>query len=145
MKLNKVMLIAALALGSLLTIGTNANAQAATNAPAAAPAAPAARPARGGRQFTIEQLTTALTLTDAEKPKVQALLDDMTKKLTDLRADTTVAQADRAAKMTAIRKDFSDKMKEILTADQFTKFQALPQPGARRGAPPAAAPAPAGN
>ena len=61
MKLKQMTLIAALALGSLLTIGTTVNAQDTTmTAPAATPPA---RPARGGRQLTIEQLTTALTLT----------------------------------------------------------------------------------
>jgi hypothetical protein len=47
MKLNKMTVIAALALGSLLTCGTVTNAQDANNTPAATPpaAAPAATPA----------------------------------------------------------------------------------------------------
>jgi Spy/CpxP family protein refolding chaperone len=141
MKLKQMTLIAALALGSLLTIGTTVNAQDTTmTAPAATPPA---RPARGGRQLTIEQLTTALTLTDDQKPKVQALLDDQTKQITDLRADTSVAAADRRTKMQAIRADFTTKLNAILTPDQQAKFKML-QP-ARRQAPAAPAPAPAGN
>jgi Spy/CpxP family protein refolding chaperone len=141
MKLNKTTLIAALALGGLLTMGTALNAQVpTTNTPAATPPAGGPPARRGGAQLTIEQLTKALTLTDDQKPKVQAALDDQRKKMSELRQDASLSTEDRRTKMTAIRTDFTAKMKEILTADQFAQFQKMPQPG-RRNAPPVAAPA----
>ena len=147
MKLNKTTLIAALALGGLLTMGTALNAQTTTtNAPAAA-TIPAAR--RSGL-FGIDQLTKQLALTDDQKPKVQAVLDDQRKKMSELRQDTTLSTEDKRAKSKTIRDEATAKLKEILTADQFAKYQKMPQPG-RRPAPvapagaPAATPAPAAN
>lgn len=94
---------------------------------------------RGGRGGGMAGLTnaatrlaaidTAVTLTADEKPKVQAALDTEIKALIDLRADTTVQPADMRTKQTTITDAFSAKMKEILTADQYTKFQAMPAPG----------------
>jgi hypothetical protein len=45
----------------------------------------------------------------------------------------TADQDERASKRTAAREDFSKKMKDILTPDQYTKFQAMPRPGRRGG------------
>lgn len=98
--------------------------------------------------LTIEQLTTNLTLTADEIPKVTAVLADQKQKMADLRADTTLSQQDRRTKMMGIRTDVAAQMKDILTPDQFTKYQTLTQRGRRGGAgggngggtPPAAAP-----
>jgi len=137
MKSNK--LIAMLAVGGLLALSPALFA-ADTNTPPATP--PAAPPAGGppgggmrGRMMgpTIEQLTTNLDLTADEVPKVTAVLDDQKKQMADLRADTTMSQDDRRTKMTAIRTDVMAKMKDILTPDQFTKYQKMTQRGGRRG------------
>jgi Spy/CpxP family protein refolding chaperone len=150
MKLNNTTLIAALALGSLLTLGTAVNAQTTTNAPAATPPAgapPANRPPRGG--MTLQRLTQQLALTDDQKPKVQAVLDDQNKQMMELRQDTALSPEDRRTKMAAIRTGVTAKFKEILTPEQFDKYQKMPQPGVRPTRPPgapaagAAAPAPA--
>ena len=50
--------------------------------------------------------------------------------------------------MKTIREDMTAKMKEILTADQFAKWQKMMpgrRPGGGAGAPPAATPPPTGN
>ena len=135
MKLNKMTLIAALALGSLLTLSTGVNAQdATTNAPAAA------TPPRRPGPMTIETLTTQLALSDEQKTNVQVILTDMRKKTSEMRQDTSLSTEDKRAKRKEINDAFVAKMKEILTPDQFTKFQKM-VPGRRPAAtpPPAAA------
>jgi len=137
MKSTKTMLIAALAAGALLACSSVLPAQDTPNTP----------PAGGmkGRMMgpTIEQLTTNLSLTAEEIPKVKAVLDEQKKKMADLRADQSVQGQDRRTKMQEIRADVTAKMKEILTPDQFTKYQTMTQRNRRpagSGTPPAAPP-----
>lgn len=125
MKINKISM-ALMAAASLLAVSPAVYAQTTdTNKPAGE--APALRP-RGGRGPTLESIDKAVTLTDAQKPKVQSALDDLTAAMKDARA---ADQADRRTKTTAARDDFSKKMKDTLTPEQYTKFQAMPQPGRR--------------
>jgi Spy/CpxP family protein refolding chaperone len=138
MKPTKIMLIAALAAGALFACSSPVRAQDATNTP----------PAGGmrGRMMgpTIEQLTTNLSLTADQIPKVKAVLDDQKKKMADLRADQSIQGQDRRTKMTEIRNEMTAKMKEILTDDQFAKYQKLTQrnrrPAGGGGVQPAPAP-----
>ena len=147
MKSTRTMLIAALAAGALLAGSSALLAQdTTTNATATTRPAGGMR-GRGGP--TLEQLTTALNLTDDQKPKVQAVLDDQKKQMTDLRNDpdfASMSPADKRAKVQAIRTDITAKMKAILTDDQFAKYQKMLPAGRNRGGagggnpPPAAAP-----
>jgi periplasmic protein CpxP/Spy len=104
--MKKLSLIAALALGGLIACSTLVNAQDA--------------PKKGGKRGpSIEQLTTQLSLTDEQKPKVQAVLDETAKKMKDL------APEDRQTKGKEIRDEQNKKMKAILTPEQYTKFQEM--------------------
>jgi Spy/CpxP family protein refolding chaperone len=131
MKISKISM-AILAATAVMAISPAAvRAQADTNAPAGQP------PRGGGRgqMITIEQIDKAVTLTDAEKPKVKVELEAYTKAMTEARA---ADQSERRTKTTAAREAFSKKMKEILTADQYKKFEAMPAmqprgPGGRGG------------
>jgi Spy/CpxP family protein refolding chaperone len=130
MKLNKALLIAALAAGSLFASGIPSQAQDNTNTPpAGAPGGMRARP-------NFDTIAKNLELTDAQKPQVKAVLDDMQQKMRDLRADTTVAQADRNTKRKEIRDAATAKLKDILTAEQLAKWEKMSQ----RQRPPAAPP-----
>jgi Spy/CpxP family protein refolding chaperone len=152
MKSMKTMFVAVLVAGSLIAGGSALLAQDAPNPPPAG--GPPGGGMRGGRGPSIELLTTNLVLTEAQIPKVKAVLDDQQKKMTDMRADASVAPADRGAKMQEIRTATTAKMKEILTPEQFAKYEKLPVAGGRRGGgggpggpgggapPPAPAPAP---
>jgi protein CpxP len=80
-------------------------------------------------QERMDKLTTELTLTDDQKPKVEAVLKDSEKKMRELRADTATPQDEKRPKMQAIREDADKKLKEILTADQYKKYEAMPRPG----------------
>jgi Spy/CpxP family protein refolding chaperone len=132
MKLTKTLILAALCAGSLFAADTTLRAQdATTNTP------PAGAPAGGGmrgRGLNFDQVSKQLELTDDQKPKVKAVLDDMQQKMRDLRngADySSLSQDDRRAKMKAIRDDVTTKLKDILTPDQFAKWQKM-APGQRR-------------
>src|SRR4030095_854927 len=78
----------------------------------------------------LDTLTTELTLTDAQKPKVEALLKDQSEKMRGLRDATP---EERREKMQAARDEMGKKMKEILTAEQYEKYQKLPPPGRGQG------------
>jgi Spy/CpxP family protein refolding chaperone len=151
MKSMKTMLVAALVVGSLFACNTEVLAQAGGGA--GAPGA-GGRGGRGGAMTSDAMLTRLQTalgetnkLSDAQIPKVKAVFDDQIKKMTDMRNDTTIAQADRATKRTAIQTEANDALKAILTPAQFTIYQATLQRGGRgaRGGAGGGAPPAAGN
>lgn len=72
----------------------------------------------------VTRLTEQLTLTDEQKPKVKALLEDQAKKQAEFR---DLPQEERRTKAQGLREEMTKKMKEILTAEQFKKYEALPQ------------------
>src|SRR5579862_4972296 len=111
MKINKISM-AIIAATSLLAVCPAVYAQTppADNPPAATPPA---RP-RGGGGPTLESIDKAVTLTDAEKPKVTAALADLTKAMAEARA---ADQSERRTKMTDARNAFSKTMEGILTPD----------------------------
>jgi Spy/CpxP family protein refolding chaperone len=139
MKLTKFTLIA-LAAGSLLMLGTALYAQDSTNTPPAG-GPPAGGPPPGGgmrvrvRGSSIEQLTTNLSLTADQIPKVKAVLDDQRQKMGELFQNQDLSQDDRRAKMKEIRDGVVAKMKDILTPDQFEKWQKMSQRMRRPGGP----------
>ncbi len=116
--MSKLSLVAAMVIGGLLACSMLATAQDATNAPAR----------KGGKRgFSVEQqlerMTTQLNLTDEQKPKVKAALDDQQKKLHEMRGDTNLTREERMEKMKTMRADMEKKMKGILNPDQFEKWQ----------------------
>jgi len=153
MKINKLSLIPMLALGGLMAFGSMASAQDNKEGGGAPP--PGGPPPGGGRRGgmpTVEQqmerLTTELKLTDEQKPKVKAVLEETSKKRQEMRADTSLSQEDRQTKNRAIIEEQGKKMKGILTPEQYEKYQTLrppmrPNRGGGAGGPPAGGP-PAG-
>ena len=124
--MKKLSLIAALALGGLMACSTLVPAQ---DAPKDA--------TKGGKKgFSVEQqmdrLTTALTLTDEQKPKVKAVLEETNKKMQEIRSDSTLDQAQRREKGQPIMDEQNTKMKAILTEEQYKKFQEM-RPGGKKG------------
>lgn len=153
MKLTKPLIIAALVAGNLVAWDIAARAQDAntnTPPPAGQPGGPG-----GGRMRppSFDQISQQLDLTEDQKPKVKAVLDDQQQKMRDLRTDTSLSQQDRRTKMQGIRADATAKLKDILTPDQFAKYQKM-MPGRRPGGqgggtppttPPATPPPAGGN
>ena len=76
------------------------------------------------------------------KPKVKAVLDEQRTKMGELRNETD--QEVRRTKGQALRTETTAKMKEILTAEQFTKWEKMAQ-GMRGNRPPGGAPGGAGG
>ena len=79
----------------------------------------------------LASLTTALTLSADQQAKIKPILAADAAKMTALR---TAQDPDMRAKMTQIRTDEHAAIKALLTADQATKYDAMPQGGGgRRG------------
>jgi len=111
-------MIATLAVGSLFASGIPSQAQENTNAPAAGapPGGMRVRP-------NFDTLAKNLELTDAQKPQVKVIFDEQQQKMKALRADTSVAQSDKRAKAKEIRDAASEKLKTILTPEQYAKWE----------------------
>jgi Spy/CpxP family protein refolding chaperone len=110
--------------------------------PDAKPATPAARPALRDRS---EILAKQLNLSDEQKPKVKAIVDEERKKFLDLTATAkNLSLPERQAKAKEIRETTNVKMKEVLTPEQYEKYikPGLRVPAVRPGATPPAGGAP---
>ena len=136
MKLNKTLALAALVAGSLLAGSSALQAQDNTNTP------PAGGPPGGGMRGrpTFEMISKQLDLTDDQKPLVKPIVEDMQKQASELRKDTSLTQEDRRAKMKEIRDGAAAKLKDILTPEQFAKWQKMGQRQRPPMAPPAVPP-----
>jgi Spy/CpxP family protein refolding chaperone len=122
MKLNKTLMIAALAAGSVFAGNLTLHAQDSTNTPSTnTPPAGGMR----GRGPGLDQIAKELDLSDDQKAKVKAAMDDQRQKMQDLRSDSTLSQDDRNAKRKEIRDAMEAKIKDILTPDQFAKWQKM--------------------
>lgn len=118
MKINRLNIIAALALGGLLACTTIVCAQ---DAPTKG------KKGRPGIEQQVERLNKELNLTDEQKTKVTSLLQDEGKKRRDMRADTNLDAQQKREKMQEIRKESNAKMKAILKPDQWEKYQKMEQ------------------
>jgi len=80
----------------------------------------------------LASLTTALTLSADQQAKIKPILVADAAKITALR---TAQDPDMMTKVQAIRTDEHAAIKALLTADQATKYDAMPQGrgGGRRG------------
>ena len=101
---------------------------------------------RGGgmnTQAQVDRLTAALTLTADQQTSIKAILDQSMKDNMALRADTSLSDDDRRAKMMDMRKAQQDKIKAVLTADQKPKYDDYlkNQPQRGPGGPPPPPPA----
>jgi Spy/CpxP family protein refolding chaperone len=121
MKPTKLLILASLALGGLLMLIPAGFAQDATNTP---PAGSPPGPGMRGR-MNFDRLAEQLNLTDDQKPKVKEILANQMQQMRDLRQDDSLSADDRRAKMKSIREDTNTKLKGVLTADQFQKWQEM--------------------
>ena len=121
MRINKASLVAALVLGGLFVGSTCALAQ-----------NDADKKGGGGKRGfpTVEErlarIDEAVKLTDEQKPKVKAVLEDSQKQMTEAR---NAPQEERREKMQTIMADQDKKLKDILTPEQYEKYKAMPRPG----------------
>lgn len=128
-------------------------AQDTTNAPApataplpATPPTPATAPSRppGPRlvRNPFERISTTLALSEDQKAKAKPIFAEMAQKQTAVVNDSSLDRTAKQAKIKAIREDATAKLKEVLTPDQFDKWQRMMTGNRRPITPPPAAPAP---
>ena len=116
----------------------------AQDAPKDKPAAPPSGAPGGmrGRGLNFDSIAKQLDLTEDQKPKVKPIIDEWLQKMGDLRKDTSIAQEEKRPKMKELRDAVTEKLKDILTADQLTKWKNMGpgagRPGGAGGPPPAA-------
>jgi Spy/CpxP family protein refolding chaperone len=90
-----------------------------TTAPAAA-APTTAKPNKAIERLQAQ--LSPLNLTDDQKAKVDAIIQDEEKSAAALRKDKGVAKADRQAERQELRQDTLDKIRAVLTPEQAAKF-----------------------
>jgi len=136
MKLIKSLTLAALVAATLLTGGTAARAQDSTTPSSTSP------PAAGGsakmRGPNIDYLARQLGLTDDEKVKFSAAIDEQRQKLKSIMSDKSLSPEDRRSRALQLRQDLNTELKGILTAEEFAKWEKLStrhHPGPRPVAP----------
>jgi periplasmic protein CpxP/Spy len=127
MKMQKVSLMAALAAGALIAFSPLVRAE-------DKPTPPEKRPPQGQRgemaKERIAKMAEELKLTDEQKTKVTALLKEQQEKMRGMKEATP---EERKEKMKAGREEMQKKMKEILTPEQFTKWEKLRKEGGPGG------------
>ena len=143
----------AFALGGLLYAAPAVIAQNNSGNDAQAPAAsaPSESGPKHGRfdpQERSQKLAKKLSLSSDQQGKVQDILQSEKSDMQKLRSDSSVAQADRRAKMMDIHKSYSDQIRALLNPDQQKKWdemqarrQARMEHRHKHGQNPAAAPA----
>jgi len=119
MKINKISVMTGLALGGLVAFSNMATAQ-------------DQKQGGGGRkgpsvEQRMERMTEKLKLTDEQKPKVKAVLEESQKKRQELFSDSSVPREDRREKMKGIMDNEDKKLKGILTPDQYTEYEKMKQ------------------
>lgn len=77
----------------------------------------------------LNRMTSQLNLTDAQKPKVKAVLEESAKKMKDLTPE------DRRTKGKTLREEQTKKLKKILTEEQFKKYEETMQRGRDKKGP----------
>ena len=80
---------------------------------------------RGNGYQSSEDLKEALGLSDDQTKKVKQYNAEMTGKFQKLRADTTVARENRMSAFKEIVADRNEKIRKVLTEDQYEKFLAF--------------------
>jgi len=137
MKIQKLSLLTALVAGAVIALTPSLRAQdSKPNRPEAGQ-----RPAPGQRGEMVKdrlaKLAEELNLTAEQKTKVEAVIKAQTESMRGLQDATP---EERREKMQAARKTMDAKMKEILTAEQYTKWEKIRGQGGaagqgRRGGP----------
>ena len=132
MKKNLCATMASLALGSLMILSPTSHAQ--DSAPSTNQPPPGAGGPGGRRGNPLDAMKQQLNLTDDQVEKLKPILKEQQDKMKALRADTTLSREDMMAKRKELQAALSDKVKDILTPDQFVKWQKMAQNrGGRRG------------
>jgi len=75
----------------------------------------------------LKMLTEKLNLSDDQQAKIKPLLEDETSEMQSIHNDSSLAPADRQAKMKQVHQSFTDKVNAVMTPDQQTKWKQMKQ------------------
>jgi len=131
MKMHKFRLLAAVAAGALIALTPNLRAEDKPEKPAA-PERPEGGPRPGPRGDMLKEMAEKLSLTADQKTKLQEAFKAQREKMKDATPE------ERREKMKENRKTMDAKIKEILTPEQFAKWEKIREenraagPGKRR-------------
>ena len=75
----------------------------------------------------LKMLTEKLNLTEDQQAKVKPILEDESTKMKALHDDTSLAPADKQAKMKELHMSSTEKINAILTPDQQAKWKQMKQ------------------
>jgi hypothetical protein len=131
MKRDKVSLVAAITLGSLLAVGslTQAQEKKETKPEPKTEVKPAPQPA--SRLDRSQRMAEMLKLSDEQKVKFKPVLDEETQKLKELGQDPKLTREDRMAKYKEIREATNAKVKPILNPEQTAQWDKMHGSGPR--------------
>jgi len=89
----------------------------------------AAEAARGERaekaRERVQEFVEKLGLNDSQKEKFRSLWQAQMEKMKEVFGNADLSREQKAEKMKAIREEFAPKFKEILTPEQFEKWQKM--------------------
>ncbi len=134
MKFQKISLLAAVAAGVLIAMSPTVRAEDKPERPAR-PERPEGGPRGGQRGDQLKKMAEELNLTANQKAKLQEALKAQAENRKDLKDATP---EERRAAMKEAREKMDAKFKEILTAEQYAKWEKLRQenrPGGPGGKP----------
>jgi Spy/CpxP family protein refolding chaperone len=117
--MKKLILIAVITLGALVTFGPLAQ--------AADQGGDAQGPKGKARVDRIEMMKKELSLTDDQVAKLKPIMDDDNKKMREIMQDSNLSREQRREKLTALREASAPKIKAILTKEQADKWEKLNQ------------------
>ena len=75
----------------------------------------------------LKMLTEKLNLTEDQQAKLKPILEDQSKQMKAIHEDTSLAPADRQAKMKELHESSMEKVNAILTPDQQAKWKQMRQ------------------
>ncbi len=78
---------------------------------------------RAQRGNMLKRMTKTLDLTEKQQAELKPVFKETQDKMKELRAKTDLSREDRRAEMQKIRKASNEKIKKILTTEQWDKWQ----------------------
>lgn len=137
MKINKLRIFAVLTASCLIGLTPVLRADDSPTTPP--PAAGGGTNGPGGRanmRAAMDKFLTEIKATDEQKEKLKTLFKERNEKMKTLRDDTSLSADERKAKRKEIADATNAKVKDVLSADQYTKYEEFiktQRPGGRRG------------
>jgi protein CpxP len=88
------------------------------------------RPNRANAEERLNNFAKEANLSDDQKTKLKDILEKEQAKMRELRQDTSASREDRRSKTQDLRKETDAKVKALLNADQYAKWEKMREQGA---------------